>query len=187
MTEVPDEAVDPDLTPPSAPTNRIRVDTGEEVESTRPLTEEEVEEESPVTELSDEERDHFETLLTIGRVTRTFEVFGHKVQLSTVTTEEAMKVGLACKDYKGTEGYARAYQSAVVAACIRSVDGESWNNALSPGDEDGVYYEKLAKVRRLYPLVVFEIYQRTLELEAEFAELVNKVGKARGWTTTPKQ
>lgn len=185
MSEVPDEAVDPALTPPSQP-NRIRVDTGEEVEYTRPLTEDEVEEESPITELSDEEREHFETLLTIGRITRTVEVFGHKVQISTVTTEETMKVGLACKDYKGTEGYARAYQSAVVAACIRSVNGESWNNALSPGDEEGVYYEKLTKVRRLYPLVVFEIYQRTLELEAEFAELVNKVGKVKGWTSTPK-
>lgn len=185
MSEVRDESVDPDIVPP--PVDRIRVDTGEEVEATRPLTEEEVEEDSPITELTTEERDHFETLLTIGRITRTVEVFGHKIQLTTVTTEDMMKVGLACKDYKGSEGYARAYQSAVVAACIRSVNGESWNNALAPGDEEGVYYEKLAKVRRLYPLVVFEIYQRAMELEAEFAELVNKVGKVKGWTTTPKQ
>lgn len=150
----------------------------------KPLTkaseEHEEEAEEEVVELNDEEATLFRDLLTVGKRSKTFEVFGHSVVLETLSVRDEMRVGLSVKEYKQTEGFARAYQSAVVASAIRSIDGESWDTPLYPNDSNAEFERRLDKVRSMYPIVVNVIYAKYNELEGEFVQLLQKLGKVNG-------
>ena len=165
-----DETEDSALVPPGEDAEgRIRVDN--------PVVEEEPEEE-PITTLTPKERQQFASLLTIGKRTKTVELFDHSIVLASLNVDDEMLVGEAVRDYQGTQGFARSYQAATVAAAIRSVNGESWDTALQPDAEpSALFHRKFTKVRKMYPLVVQSLYQECLKMDAEFAELVNKLGK----------
>ena len=135
-------------------------------------------EEDEVTELTDEERSTFQSLLTIGQTTKKFDVLGHPVVLKTMTVNDELMVGLESKKYRGSEAFARAYQSAVVAASVVTIDGKQFYIPISPEESDSEVFEKrLEKVHALYPLVVSEIYRNYMDLEKEFAQLAQKLGK----------
>lgn len=135
-------------------------------------------EEDEVTELTDEERSVFQSLLTIGQTTKKVDVLGHPVVLKTMTVNDELMVGLESKKYHGSEAFARAYQSAVVAASVVTLDGKQLYLPISPEESDSEVFEKrLEKVHALYPLVVSEIYRNYLEVEKEFAQLAKKLGK----------
>ena len=86
--------------------------------------------EEQVTELTDEERRWFSSLLTVGRRSKTIDVYGHPVVIQTLTTSDELRIGLYCRPYQDTNAFARAYQVAVCAAAVRSADGK----ALFTGD-----------------------------------------------------
>lgn len=135
-------------------------------------------EEEEVTELSSSELKEFQSLLTIGRVTKEVDVLGHPVVLNSMTVSDELMVGLETKDYKQSEAFARAYQSAVVAATVSTIDGEQLYIPLSPNESSHeVFKKRLEKVHSMYPIVVSEIYRRYLDVEREFAELAKKLGK----------
>lgn len=135
-------------------------------------------EEQETTTLDKEERDTFQSLLTIGQTTKKVDVLGHPVVLKTMTVTDELMVGLESKIYKGSEAFPRAYQSAVVAASVVTVDGRQLYIPISPEEsESEVFQKKLEKVHSLYPLVVSEIYRNYLEVEKEFAQLAKKLGK----------
>lgn len=183
-----DETLDPDLAPPRQRTkaaegvesspeenepDRIRVDD-------EPDSEGETEEpaESGDTELTEEERDSFRSLLTVGRRTKTVELFDHKVVIASLNVEDEVIIGQATKPYKDSQTFPRAWQSAVVAAAIRSVDGEAWGQSLYPDADPAVLFDgKWTKVKGMYPLIVQVLYNEVTGLEAEFAELARKLGK----------
>lgn len=181
-----DETLDPDIAPPkrrkaaegveSSPEteqpDRIRVgDDPEEVEDVEPK-------EPDHTELSAEERESFRNLMTVGRRTKTVTLFDHKVVLASLNVDDEVMIGQATKEYVGSQTFPRAWQSATVAAAIRSMDGEAWGQSLYADAEPEVLFEeKWAKVRRMYPLVVQYLYNDVTQMEAEFAELARKLGK----------
>lgn len=181
-----DETVDPDLEPPrqrrkvaegveSSPeeSDRIRVDDDPEDEE----PDEEVSEKKP-TELTAEERESFQNLLTVGRRTKTVTVFDHKVVLASLNVDDEIMIGQATKPYADSQTFPRAWQSATVAAAIRSVDGEAWGQSLfADADPTALFEEKWDKVRRMYPLVVQVLYKNVTDMEVEFAELARKLGK----------
>lgn len=182
-----DETLDPDLAPPRQRTkaaegvesspeeeepDRVRVDEPEdEDEPDEPAGPEE-------TELTDEERESFRNLLTVGRRTKTVELFDHKVVIASLNVDDEVMIGQATKAYKDSLTHSRAWQSATVAAAIRSVDGEAWGQSLfADADPAVLFEEKWAKVRRMYPLIVQVLYNEVTGLETEFAELARKLGK----------
>lgn len=181
-----DETVDPELDPPGkrrtpkaegqpspedAP-DRIRVDDDAEDE------EDEAPEEPDHTELTEQDRESFRDLLTVGRRTKTVELFDHKVVLASLNVDDEVMIGQATKSFVGSQTFPRAWQSATVAASIRSVDGEAWGQSMFADEEPEVRFEsKWAKVRRMYPLVVQALYNEVTTMEAEFAELARKLGK----------
>ena len=140
-----------------------------------------VSEDEEVTELSDEERSTFQSLVTIGQITRTIDVLGHPVILRTMSVADELMVGLESQKYRGSEAFARAYQSAVVAATVVTIDGKALYTPISAEESDSeVFTHRLKKVHALYPLVVSEIYRKYMEVESEFAKLAQKLGKLRG-------
>lgn len=181
-----DETVDPDIEPPrqrrkaaegveSSPEeqpDRIRVDDDPEEEFEEP------DDPDPYTTLSAEERESFRNLLTVGRRTKTVTLFDHKVVLASLNVDDEVMIGQATKDHVGSQTFPRVWQSATVAAAIRSVDGEAWGQGLyADAEASTLFEEKWAKVRRMYPLVVQYLYNEVTNMEAEFAELARKLGK----------
>lgn len=137
--------------------------------------------EGETTELSDEERSQFQSLLTIGQNTKKIDVLGHPVIMKTMTVTDELMVGLESKKYKGSEAFARAYQSAVTAVSVVSLGGKPLYTPLSPEEsESEIFQKKLDKVHSLYPIVVSEIYRNYMEVEREFAQLAKKLGKLSG-------
>lgn len=134
-----------------------------------------------VTELSEEERGWFETLLTVGRRSRTISVMGHEVVIQNLNTDDDLRIGLFCKEFQGAPpADSRAYQLATCAAGIKSVDNMPLYQPLGQADEQEMFDQKLARLRQYYPVVITQIYREILALDGEFMELAQKLGKLKG-------
>jgi hypothetical protein len=93
-------------------------------------------EQEPVEEIDDEpvSQDTF-GLMYVGYLTDSFELFGSKVSIRTLKVGEELEAELLVAKYRGTQEENRAYITALVAACITSVDGRPLVQGLGPGDE----------------------------------------------------
>ena len=178
-----DETVDPDIEPPRS-RQAEGVESSEVPEASERIRVEDPEDEGDgdqkdsETTLSDEERESFRNLMTVGRRTKTVTVFDHKVVLASLNVGDEMMIGQATKDYVGSQTFPRVWQSATVAAAIRSVDGEAWGQSIYADAEPEVLFEeKWEKVRRFYPIIVQHLYNEVIQMESEFAELARKLGK----------
>lgn len=139
---------------------------------------EEAETAEPV--LTDEEEDEVVDLINAGRKERVEEIFGRKIHLRTLTIEEELKVSGITKEYIGSDGYPRAYRTAVVAAAIRTLDGKLLFNPISESDFDQLIRKKFEVLLDYYPLAVDQIYAKYREMELELLALVEKLGKSSG-------
>lgn len=135
-----------------------------------------------VTELTEEERGWFTSLLTCGRRHKTITVMGdHKVAIQTLNADDDLRIGLYTKVYKDSDSYPRAYQIAVCAAGIRTVDNRPLYQPISEEeDAQAVFMEKVERMSKFYPVVIAEIYRSIMDLDGEFAELARKLGKLTG-------
>jgi hypothetical protein len=134
-----------------------------------------------ITELTDEERGWFETLLTVGRRSRTVTVMGHEVVIQNLNTDDDLRIGLFCKEFQGAPpADARAYQLATCAAGIRTVDGLPVYQPLGETSDQEMFDQKVARLRKYYPVVITQIYREILSLDGEFMELAQKLGKLKG-------
>lgn len=173
-----DEAADPGFEPPKV--DRILVDDPDPRIEDDPDVEDapEEEREDPITELTDEERAQFRYLVNIGRRTKTIHVFDHAIVVQSLNCDDELRIGQFTKAHRDSTGFARAYQCATVAAAIRSVDGQSWEQSLAADpDPDEMFERKLKKVLPWHPLTVGKVYDELMAMEAEFADLAEKLGK----------
>ena len=175
---------EPNLPPPVleeddlvGPESRRIVASQEEIEAVEAAQAEE-----QVTELTTEERNLFRSLLTIGKRVKTLNVMGHEVVIETLRSSDEMRIGLYTKEYEGSRiGFTRAYQCAVVAAGVQTIEGEALYTPLSDKESDETIFDKkVKKVAEMYPLVVSQIYDAITLGEAEFVELARKLGKIPG-------
>lgn len=134
--------------------------------------------EDPV--LSEEEETEIIDLVHAGRKERVVQVFNRKIHLRTLTIEEELKVSDITRQFLGSDGYPRAYRTAIVAAAIRSIDNELLFNPISAEEMENIIVKKYEKLLGYYPLAVDQIYARYREMELELLELVEKLGKSSG-------
>lgn len=131
--------------------------------------------------LSPEEELMFASLLTCGRRSKSIKIMDHTVVVETVNGDDDLRIGLYAKPYVGSLGEQRAYQIAVAAAGIRSIDGKPFATTVyTDVDNSALFDEKVAKVQRMYPHVIQRIYRAVVDAEKEFAELVDRLGKSEG-------
>lgn len=124
-------------------------------------------------------RDEFEGLLFIGALKRTFTFLGHRFVIRTLTTDEVLAVGMAAKPYAGTMGEVKAYQAAVCAACVVSVDGQGLPIPIT--DDRGLVEDRFDYVRRhWFPPVLDVVYQEYLVLESKVEQVIEALGKPLG-------
>lgn len=131
-------------------------------------------------ELPPEEEDEVVDLIHAGRKETTFELFGRTIHLRTLTIEEELKVSEITKPYLGSDGYPRAYRTAVVAAAIRTIDGQLLFNPISTEEFGQLILKKYEKLLGYYPLAVDQIYARYRDMELELLKLVERLGKSSG-------
>ncbi len=138
--------------------------------------------EEETTTLTDEERAWFSALLTCGRRHKTITVMGdHAVAVQTLNADDDLRIGMFTKQYKDSDAYPRAYQIAVCAAGIRTIDGRPLYQPITESeDADAVFAEKVERMRKFYPVVITEIYRTIMDLDSEFAELSRTLGKLKG-------
>ena len=167
---------EPQITPPE----RFSVDSEEREKVATPEQEVAAAGEE-VTELSGEERSWFETLLTVGRRSRTISVMGHEVVIQNLNTDDDLRIGMFCKEFQGAPpADSRAYQLATCAAGIKSVDGKPLYQPLGAADDQEMFDQKIIRLRQYYPVVITQIYREILSLDGEFMELAQKLGKLKG-------
>lgn len=126
-------------------------------------------------------KEAFHGLAYLGAVSKTFEWFGHKFSIRTLTSDEELAIARIVKDWAGTIGEQRAYIIATVALCTDSVDGKGLPTPI--GEEPGIDWaiQRFNFVKgRWYRMTIDKVYEQYMILEAEVRELMEQMGKAFG-------
>lgn len=122
-----------------------------------------------------------EGLLFLGYLTDHFELWGHSFTIRTLRRGERLAIAQIVQDWENTLGYADAFQTAYVAACMMEVDNRPLAMPLEPGEEK----RPLTWIRRNFEIVnrwfdpvieqVYEKYSNLLNRQTlAFIELQGK-------------
>ena len=123
-------------------------------------------------------REEFEGLLYLGALTHEFPWAGHRFKIRTLTSGEMLEVGLAQRQYRDSIGESRAYVTAMVAACLVTVDGKHLPRPISNDIGDTEFANKFVYIRESwFPWVVDAVYQEYMKLEARVVEILDAMGK----------
>jgi hypothetical protein len=137
----------------------------------------------PLPEFDPRHKEAFEGLLFVGALTKDFEWFGHRFRIRTLNSDEVIEVGVITRDYVGTMSDIRAYTTAVVAACLISVDGRAMPQPISTDVADTPLRNRFDYVKRYFPLTIDAIYEQYLDLESTVAEVLAEMGKVSASVT----
>lgn len=138
---------------------------------------EDQEETEPLPEFDPKHRLDFEGLLYLGALTDEFSYLGHKFLIRTLTTNEVLEVGLLHKPYADSLGDVKAYQAALVAACVIKVDGQSLPLPITNDVSDTPLANRFQYVREhWFPPILDAIYERYLLLERRVDDALRAMG-----------
>jgi hypothetical protein len=138
----------------------------------------------PLPEFDDRFKLPFEGLLYIGKIERPFSFLGHKILIRSLETDELIEQGLIVREYADSIGELKAYQCALVAACLVSIDGQPMPMPLSSGDRDTDLRSRFDWAKKLYPAVIDKIYSEYLIVEAQVNAIIEQLGNASGQAET---
>lgn len=131
----------------------------------------------PLPEFDPRVRDDFDGLLYLGRLTDSFSYAGHEFTIRTLSTGELLEVALLHKPYAGTMGDAKAYQAALAAACMVSVDGKPMPLPITNEATDTALVNRFEYVKRTwFPPLIDVIYGRFLDLEDKVDRVLEAMG-----------
>jgi hypothetical protein len=135
-----------------------------------------------ITELTVEERSKFAMLMYVGKTTKVIDVYGHPVVVESINVGDDLLIGMYRRDFQGDQlAEARAYQIATCACGVRLMNGQPLYVPISMEETpDEVFRQKVNRIIALYPPVISKIYEGIRDLDREFAELADKLGKSRG-------
>jgi hypothetical protein len=137
----------------------------------------------PIPEFDPKVHQDFEGLLYLGRLTDQFTWLGHRFLIRSLSAGEILEVGLLHKPYVGSLADVKAYQAAVVAACVLEVDGKPMPVPLTNERTDTSLVNRFDYLlRSWFPPTLDAIYERYLLLEARVEEVIEAMGKAPGST-----
>lgn len=139
------------------------------------------EEQDPLPEFDPKHRDAFTGMLYLGRLQESFTLWGHHFVVRTVTTEQLAEIGRIVRPYEGTFAREAVYQSAVVAACVVSVDGQPLPGPITVDDSDELASVRFPYVMRNWmPPVREAVYDKCFALEMTSREVLAAMGEASG-------
>lgn len=134
---------------------------------------------APEVALTEEESQEFVAALHVGRREKMITVLGHELLIHTLTVDEELEVALAIKPWEKSQGYPRAYKTAVFAACVLEIDGQPLYTPLGSYDES--FAKRFAESKKYYPVFLDQVYAEIIQLEQEVgSDLLGKLGKSEG-------
>jgi hypothetical protein len=126
-------------------------------------------------------RDAFTGLLFLGYLEKTITVWGHTFHLVTPSQAEKIQIGLLHKEYLGTLASEIAYQTLLVAAYLRNVDGNELPKPITNDSKDQALNERYRWVgENLREQVIDEIFSRCIMMQADIRDILAAMGKASG-------
>jgi hypothetical protein len=125
-------------------------------------------------------RQDFHGLLYLGALTTEVDVYGHKFEMRTLTTDEQLQIGLFLREYEGSVIQGKAYATALVASSVVSVDGKELPKPFQAEKGDTPLRHKVKIVAKWYPQVVDILYNEYLILEARTNKVFAALGKELG-------
>lgn len=139
----------------------------------------EQEETQPLPTLDPKFREDFDGLLFLGKLEDEFTWLGHRFVIRTLTTEEILETGLIVKPYRDTMAEVKAYQAAIVAGTVVSVDGRPMPTPLTMSPSDTPLRNRFEYVRRnWFPPTLDVVYERYLLLEDRARAALEAMGEA---------
>jgi len=124
-------------------------------------------------------REDFEGLLYLGRLSTTFTRLGHDFEIRTLTTGEILEIGMLAKPYRDSMADVKAYQAAVVAACVTRVDGRPMPTPVTDDVLDTGMSNRFNYVlRSWFPPLLDIVYEQYLLLEDRVGQVLEAMGKA---------
>lgn len=117
-------------------------------------------------------------LLYLGHLTDTVKIGQHEIRIRTLKIGEELNAALLANRYKGTIEEGRALATALIAAAITSVDGQSLlGQLIGPGDDSieakfdyilkNWYWESASKVWEAYNNLLKQVQASTEELKKD--------------------
>lgn len=126
-------------------------------------------------------RDPLLGLLYLGALTDEFDWLGHHFKIRTLTTGELAEVALLAKPYADSEAALKAWQAAIVAACVMTVDDQPLAVPLTSEVDDSLVRAKFRYVMtKWFPPVLDVVYTRYVGLEYTVRDVIEAMGKASG-------
>jgi len=124
-------------------------------------------------------REDFEGLLYLGRLSTTFTWAGHEFIIRTLTTGEVLEVAMLSRPYRESMGELKAYQAALVAACVVQVDGRPMPVPITDDPADTAAANRFRYIlRSWFPPVLDAVYEQFLLLEERVGQVLKAMGKA---------
>jgi hypothetical protein len=145
------------------------------------------EEPEPLPEFDHRWRDPFDGLCFLGKLQHTFRWMGHEFLIRTLTTDEVLEVGLLHAQYVNTLADVKAYQAAVVAACVMRVDSQPMPIPITDEATDTPLATRFQYIlRHWFPPLLDVIYEEYLKLEETVNKVLDAMGKAQGWARSTR-
>ena len=166
-----------------APSATVQEPPGESTEATEGAEETEQYEE-PLPSFDPRHREAFKGLIYLGRLEREFDWMGHHFILKTLSVDELLIVGVVHQPYVGTLSEMRAYQAAIAAACVVSIDGEPPPLPIADdgsAPREALLRERFNYVRKNWFTPTLDIiYHEYLLLETQVEKVLIAMGEASG-------
>jgi hypothetical protein len=137
----------------------------------------------PLPEFDPKCRDALDGLLFLGALTKTYDWNGHRFTIRTLKMDELLQVALVHARFANTIGDVKAYQAAIVSACLQLVDGKQLPIPAFV-DETSLDQRFRFCTSNWYPWTFDSVYQNYLELEAKTLEVMEAMGKVLGSTVS---
>lgn len=122
----------------------------------------------------------FQGLLLLGQLDHWFTWVGHRFHIRTCLPSELAEGARWAARYRDTDGYVKAYQAAVLAACVVTVDGRPLP-VVPLHDGQSVVGENAQWVLdHWFPPVLDKVHEEYILLEIKAREILDAMGKASG-------
>lgn len=122
----------------------------------------------------------FQGLLLLGKLEHYFTWVGHRFRIKTCLPHELAEASRWAARFAGTDGYVKAYQAAVIAACLISIDGKPLPAVPLTRDDTAIEANADWVFRELFPPVLDKIHEEYVLLEFKAREILADMGKVSG-------
>lgn len=118
-------------------------------------------------------------LVYLGKLTDVIDVYGHQIEIRTLTIGEELDIGLLTQPFESTAERGRAYMTAVAAACIETVDGRPLPiQPLGPSSRAAMLREKFTYMADRYHWeTIKKIYDGYMLLQSRVVESLEELEK----------